>query len=123
MYKRQLLLTVGHLGDLRGRRLLFAGGMGLFMVASLFAGSAQIAEILIGARLLQGVGASAILTSTLATLNSIFRGRERAIAFAVYGATIGGMAAVGPLVGGWPVSYTHLDVYKRQPPTRRPAVA
>ena len=96
-----LLLTVGHLGDLRGRRLLFAGGMGLFMVASVFAGSAQSAEILIGARLLQGVGASAILTSTLATLNSIFRGRERAIAFAVYGATIGGMAAVGPLVGGW----------------------
>ena len=96
-----LLLTVGHLGDLRGRRLLFAGGMGLFMVASVFAGSAQSAEILIGARLLQGVGASAILTSTLATLNSIFRGRERAIAFAVYGATIGGMAAVGPLLGGW----------------------
>ena len=71
------------------------------MVASVFAGSAQSAAVLIGARLLQGVGASAILTSTLATLNSIFRGRERAIAFAVYGATIGGMAAVGPLVGGW----------------------
>ena len=34
-----LLLTVGHLGDLRGRRLLFAGGMALFMVASVFAGS------------------------------------------------------------------------------------
>ena len=63
-----LLLTVGHLGDLRGRRLLFAGGMGLFMVASVFAGSAQSAEILTGARLLQGDGASAILTSTLATL-------------------------------------------------------
>ena len=96
-----LLLTVGHLGDLRGRRLLFAGGMVVFMLASVLAGSAQGPIVLIGARLLQGVGASAILTTTLSTMNSIFRGRERGIAFAVYGATIGGMAALGPLVGGW----------------------
>jgi MFS family permease len=96
-----LLLTVGHLGDLRGRRLLFAGGMVVFMLASVLAGSAQGAVVLIGARLLQGIGASAILTTTLSTMNSIFRGRERGIAFAVYGSTIGGMAAVGPLVGGW----------------------
>ena len=34
-------------------------------------------------------------------MNALFTGRERAIAFAVYGSTIGGMAAVGPLVGGW----------------------
>ena len=96
-----LLLTVGHLGDLRGRRLLFAGGMVVFMLASVLAGSAQGAVVLVGARLLQGIGASAILTTTLSTMNSIFRGRERGIAFAVYGSTIGGMAAVGPLVGGW----------------------
>ena len=106
--------------------------MVVFMLASVLAGSAQGAVVLIGARLLQGIGASAILTTTLSTMNSIFRGRERGIAFAVYGSTIGGMAAVGPLVGGWlatdvswrwafwlnipfgPVSYTHLDVYKRQ---------
>ncbi len=96
-----LLLTVGHLGDLRGRRLLFAGGMVVFMFSSVLAGSAQGAVALIGARLVQGIGASAILTTTLSTMNSIFRGRERGIAFAVYGSTIGGMAAVGPLVGGW----------------------
>lgn len=96
-----LLLTVGHLGDLRGRRRLLAGGMVVFMLASVLAGSAQGPVVLIGARLLQGVGASAILTTALSTMNSIFRGRERGIAFAVYGATIGGMAAVGPLVGGW----------------------
>ncbi len=78
-----LLLTVGHLGDLRGRRLLFAGGMVVFMLASVLAGSAQGAVLLIGARLLQGIGASAILTTTLSTMNSIFRGRERGIDFAV----------------------------------------
>lgn len=96
-----LLLTVGHLGDLRGRRLLFAIGMVVFMGASVLAGSAQAAWPLIGARLLQGVGASMMLTTALSSMNAIFRGRERGIAFAVYGSTIGGMAAVGPLVGGW----------------------
>jgi len=96
-----LLLTVGHLGDVRGRRLLFALGMVVFMVASLGAGAAQSAWLLIGARLVQGIGASMMLTSALSSMNAIFRGRERGIAFAVYGSTIGGMAAVGPLVGGW----------------------
>ena len=57
--------------------------------------------MLIGARVVQGVGAAMILPATLSTLNAVFVGRERAIAFAVWGSTIGGMAAVGPLVGGW----------------------
>ncbi len=55
----------------------------------------------IGARVGQGVGAALILPTTLSTLNAVFVGRQRAIAFAVWGSTIGGMAAVGPLVGGW----------------------
>ena len=42
-----------------------------------------------------------ILPATLSTVNALFHGRERAIAFAVWGSTIGGMAALGPLVGGW----------------------
>ncbi len=96
-----LLLTMGHLGDLRGRRVILGLGMLVFMGASILAASAQGAFMLIGARLLQGVGASMILTCALSAMNSIFRGRERGIAFAVYGSTIGGMAAVGPLLGGW----------------------
>ncbi len=96
-----LLLTVGHLGDARGRRVLFAAGMVVFMLASVAAGAASGPWLLIGARFAQGVGASAMLTSALSSMNAIFRGHERGIAFAVYGSTIGGMAAVGPLVGGW----------------------
>ena len=96
-----LLLTMGHLGDLRGRRVILGLGMLVFMGASILAASAQGAFTLIGARVLQGVGASMILTCALSAMNSIFRGRERGIAFAVYGSTIGGMAAVGPLLGGW----------------------
>lgn len=96
-----LLLTVGRLGDIRGRRLVFALGMTIFMLASIGAGSAQTGELLIAARVVQGIGAAFILPTTLSSMNALFTGRERAIAFAVYGSTIGGMAAVGPLVGGW----------------------
>jgi EmrB/QacA subfamily drug resistance transporter len=96
-----LLLTLGRVGDLHGRRRLFAVGMVVFVLASVAAGFAESGNALIAARLVQGVGAAAILPATLSTVNAVFRGRERAIAFAVWGSTIGGMAAVGPLVGGW----------------------
>ena len=42
-----------------------------------------------------------LLPTTLSIINAGFRGKDRAIAFAVWGSTIGGMAAVGPLLGGW----------------------
>ena len=100
-----LLLTVGRVGDIQGRRKLFAIGMVVFVLASVLAGFSASGGALIAARLLQGLGAAMILPSTLSTLNAVFHGRERAIAFAVWGSTIGGMAAVGPLVGGWLTTY------------------
>jgi EmrB/QacA subfamily drug resistance transporter len=100
-----LLLTVGRVGDIFGRRRLFLIGMVVFVVASVLAGFSGSGGELIAARLLQGVGAAMILPSTLSTVNAVFVGRERAIAFAVWGSTIGGMAAVGPLVGGWLTTY------------------
>ena len=96
-----LLLTVGRVGDIYGRKRLFLIGMVVFVVASVLAGFSGGPNALIAARLLQGLGAAMILPSTLSTLNAVFVGRERAIAFAVWGSTIGGMAALGPLVGGW----------------------
>ncbi|WP_395693635.1 MFS transporter [Nocardioides sp.] len=96
-----LLLTLGRWGDLHGRRRLFGAGMVLFMAASLVAGSSQDAAVLVGARLVQGLGAAMIVPSTLSTINAMFVGRARTIAFAVWGSAIGGMAAIGPLVGGW----------------------
>lgn len=100
-----LLLTLGRMGDLHGRRRLFLLGMVVFVLASVAAGLSQTGGALIGARLVQGVGAAMILPATLSTVNAVFKGRERAIAFAVWGSTIGGMAAVGPLVGGWLTTY------------------
>lgn len=96
-----LLVTLGRLGDLVGRRRVFLGGLIVFAGASLFAGLAPTGGLLITARLLQGIGGAAILPATLSLVTSEFRGRERGIAFGIWGSVIGGMAALGPLIGGW----------------------
>ncbi|HET8977117.1 MAG TPA: MFS transporter [Solirubrobacteraceae bacterium] len=95
-----LLITLGRIGDMVGRRRLFRVGTVWFVLASLVAATAQSSAILILGRFLQGIGGAMILPATLSTVNSLFRGRERAIAFAVWGSTIGGMAAIGPFLGG-----------------------
>ena len=96
-----LLITVGRLGDLHGRRRMLLIGIVIFVLASVGCALSQNGPELIAARVVQGVGASMLLPATLSTLNATFTGRDRAIAFAVWGSTIGGMAAVGPLHGGW----------------------
>jgi MFS family permease len=96
-----LLITLGKVGDMFGRRRLFVVGIVVFVVASAMAGASSSGAWLIAARFLQGVGAAAILPATLSTVNATFRGRERGIAFGIWGSVIGGMAAIGPLLGGW----------------------
>ena len=96
-----LLLVFGTLADRFGRRRMLIIGTVIFGLASVFAALAPSGEALIAARVVQGVGGAMILPSTLSLVNANFHGRERGIAFAVWGSTIGGMAAVGPLLGGW----------------------
>ncbi|MBW4030776.1 MAG: MFS transporter [Acidobacteria bacterium] len=96
-----LLITAGRAGDRWGRRRLFALGTVIFVAASLVAATSPNGGVLILGRFLQGLGGALILPATLSTVNALFIGKERAIAFAVWGSTIGGMAAVGPLLGGW----------------------
>ncbi|MGC5076276.1 DHA2 family efflux MFS transporter permease subunit [Agrococcus sp. DT81.2] len=96
-----LLLTWGRLADRAGRRRIMLVGVVIFVVASVLCAVADSGALLIGGRALQGLGGSMILPTSLALLNANFHGRERGIAFAVWGSTIGGMAAIGPLVGGW----------------------
>src|SRR5271165_1065240 len=95
-----LLITLGRVGDMFGRRRLFRIGTFWFVAASLVAATASSGGILIFGSFLQGIGGAMILPATLSTVNALFRGRERAIAFAIWGSTIGGMAAVGPFLGG-----------------------
>jgi len=96
-----LLITLGRVGDLYGRRKLLLFGIVTFGIASVIASMSTSGTTLISARLLQGIGGAMVLPATLSTVNALFKGKERGIAFAIWGSTIGGMAAVGPVVGGW----------------------
>jgi EmrB/QacA subfamily drug resistance transporter len=100
-----LLILAGRLADRSGRRRLFMLGVIIFVGASVLVGISDTSIEVIGARALQGVGAALILPSSLSIINAVFVGKSRAVAFAVWGATIGGMAALGPLVGGWLTTY------------------
>ncbi|MEZ5078195.1 MAG: MFS transporter [Solirubrobacterales bacterium] len=94
------LLTAGSLGDRLGRRRVFTLGFATFTVASFLCGIAGDPTLLNLARGLQGVGAAAMFATSLALIGQEFQGRDRATAFGVWGATVGGAVAVGPLVGG-----------------------
>jgi EmrB/QacA subfamily drug resistance transporter len=94
------LLTAGSLGDRLGRRRVFAIGFAIFTIASLLCGLASDPTVLNVFRAVQGVGAAGMLATTLALIAQEFHGPERATAFGIWGATIGGAVAIGPLVGG-----------------------
>lgn len=96
-----LLILWGRISDRYGRRLMFVLGVIVFVVASVLVAMSNDSATLIAARALQGIGGAMILPSSLSVINAVFTGKSRAVAFAVWGGTIGGMAALGPLVGGW----------------------
>jgi EmrB/QacA subfamily drug resistance transporter len=99
-----LLIPLGRTGDVHGRRRVFAIGLVVFLGASMLAAAAPSGALLIGARVIQGVGASMVVPMTLAVINALYTGPRRTVAFAVWGSIIGGMAALGPLLGGWVVT-------------------
>ncbi len=96
-----LLLVFGALADKWGRRSMLVVGLSFFIVSSIFAAMSDTASALIAWRVIQGIGGAMVLPTTLSIVNATFQGKERGIAFAVWGSTIGGMVAVGPLLGGW----------------------
>ncbi|HEX4759536.1 MAG TPA: MFS transporter [Thermoleophilaceae bacterium] len=95
-----LLLTAGTLGDLLGRRKVFAAGMVVFCGASLACGLSGSPIVLEISRGVQGIGGSTMFALTLALLAQEFHGRERGTALGIWGATTGAAVAIGPLVGG-----------------------
>jgi EmrB/QacA subfamily drug resistance transporter len=94
------LLVFGSLGDRLGRRRIFSIGFGIFTLASLLCGLANDPTVLNFFRALQGIGGAAMFATSLALIAQEFEGRERAQAIGIWGATVGGAVAVGPLVGG-----------------------
>ncbi|MFI5027922.1 MAG: MFS transporter, partial [Solirubrobacterales bacterium] len=94
------LLTAGSLGDRLGRRRVFTIGFGVFTLASFLCGIANDPTLLNLARGLQGIGGAGMFATSLALIGQEFHGKDRATAFGVWGATVGGAVAIGPLVGG-----------------------
>jgi EmrB/QacA subfamily drug resistance transporter len=95
-----VLIPAGRLGDTTGRRRMFVIGVTLFTASSLFAGLAPNAEVLVAARLLQGVGGGLLNPQVSALIQQLFRGAERGRAFGIFGTTVGISTAIGPLLGG-----------------------
>ncbi len=95
-----LLLAIGALGDSLGHRRVYLTGLALFALASLCSGIASGPGTLIAARAAQGVGGAAMLATTFPLLNKAYAGRDRGIAYGLWGAVAGASAAIGPVLGG-----------------------
>lgn len=94
------LLTAGSLADMYGRRLLYLVGLVIFTASSALCGFAVSTLMLVLCRGLQGVGGAIMFAVSLALLADAFRGKDRGLAFGVWGAITGLAVAIGPLLGG-----------------------
>jgi EmrB/QacA subfamily drug resistance transporter len=94
------IITAAALGDRYGRRLVFNSGLVLFTVASAACALAPNVELLIAARLVQGLGAAAVLPLSLTILTTAFPPAKRGMIVGVYGGLAGLAVALGPIVGG-----------------------
>jgi EmrB/QacA subfamily drug resistance transporter len=96
-----LILLGGSLGDRYGRRRVFVFGVGLFTAASLLCAIAPSAELLVFARLLQGIGGALLTPGSLALIEASFRPGDRARAIGAWSGLGGVATAFGPLLGGY----------------------
>ena len=95
-----LLVTGGRLGDLFGRRRMFAIGLAVFVLTSAACALAPDPAVLVTARVLQGVGAALMAPNILSILGVLYSGPDRVRAISVYGMVMGLAATCGQLVGG-----------------------
>lgn len=96
-----LLLAGGVAGDRYGRRRVFLLGLALFTVASVVCAVAPTGPTLIAARVVQGIGAAALVPGSLALINSCIAEGDRGRAIGVWTGMSGVTSAIGPFIGGW----------------------
>ncbi|HHW83231.1 MAG TPA: DHA2 family efflux MFS transporter permease subunit [Actinomycetales bacterium] len=94
------LLTMGRLGDRIGPKRVYMAGLVVFTLASLACGLAPSMPVLIGARLVQGLGAAMMTPQTMAVITRTFPAERRGGAMAIWGATAGIATLAGPIIGG-----------------------
>ena len=94
------ITTAAALGDRIGRRRVFTAGLAIFVLASAACALARNGEILIAARVVQGVGAGIIMPLSLTILTSAFPPERRGAIVGIWGGIAGIAVAAGPLVGG-----------------------
>lgn len=101
-----LTITGGRLGDLFGRKRMFVIGAALFAVGSFVASiSTNVSTMIIGESIIEGIGAAMMMPATASLLVSKYKGRDRGIAFGIWGGVAAASTAIGPLVGGWMTTY------------------
>jgi EmrB/QacA subfamily drug resistance transporter len=96
-----LVLGAGSFADILGHRRCYAAGLALFALASTACGLAPGPGALVAARAVQGVGAAAMFATVFALINANYSGRDRGIAFGMWGAVASASTAIGPIVGGF----------------------
>ncbi len=105
LFLASLLLVGGSLGDLYGRRTVFALGVALFAAASVTCGLAPTIAWLIVARGVQGIGAALLVPGSLAIISAFFPPESRGRAIGIWSGFSAMTAAIGPVLGGWLVDH------------------
>ena len=97
---RLVLVAGGRLGDVHGRRIMMLVGLTAFVLSSAAVGLAPTAELVVVARLVQGVAAGLLTPQSSGLIQQLFSGAERGLAFGYFGTTVGVASAAGPILGG-----------------------
>ena len=97
-----LMLAGAKLGDILGRDRTFALGLAIYGLGSLTTAlSPNLAVLLIGWSLIEGIGACLVIPAIVSLVAATYSGKQRALAFGIIGGVAGAAVAVGPLIGGW----------------------
>jgi EmrB/QacA subfamily drug resistance transporter len=105
LFLAALLPTGGALGDLYGRRKVFAAGVAVFSVASAWCGLAPNIRQLILARGVQGIGGALLVPGSLALISANYSQEQRGRAIGTWSGFTSITAAIGPILGGWLIEH------------------